>query len=144
MFRGWINIFCLAWTTAVLFAAPIVAALECRSCCQPALTPPAATCQHSATVLPCCAAHADPTITQTESAGSPLQCPTCPRCDARRPTPATAQIASLWKLPTDSVGVTLTSMVAISADPVVRCAAMRRNSQHSPPPTRIMHCSWQI
>ncbi|MDP1798659.1 MAG: hypothetical protein Q8K78_14290 [Planctomycetaceae bacterium] len=82
----------LAWVTAVLVVAPVLAASDCRACCsetssvsQSATMPADAGCAHRTPVThPACC-----TTSQVARANAPTgpNCPQCPRCEGNRPAP---------------------------------------------------------
>jgi hypothetical protein len=66
----------LGWLTAVLVAAPVVAARDCQACCNER-----AAKQPKAPAKSCCS-------TSVQTTGKD-DCSHCPRCEASRPDPAT-------------------------------------------------------
>lgn len=143
MFRAWGQTAVAAWICAALFASPILAAIECRQCCQLGATDQdAANCplqaRRQASLPTCCQKHAAPKPLQQRDT-----CPLCPKCEAKRPSLAVVLSDSAWKRPVlteFAVPFRIVNDLAIgprSRDggrEIVDCAA---------PPPRVLFCTWR-
>lgn len=133
--RDVLRVLLLGWLTAVMVVAPVVAALDCRACCNEREATRPAVPEKS-----CCAAHAKHGETaQTEEDDD---CSHCPRCEASRPDPVTLPEAApelvvlaipyLDLLPRVVDGPRLAAAVARPAEVPIAAS----------PPARVLFCCW--
>jgi hypothetical protein len=138
--RGW-QFALVFWVALTLSAAPLLAAFECRECCdfgEPVAARAACPAATSEDLPECCRQHA---------ASNPIeprnQCPQCPVCEAKRPAPAIAGKNSSWKPPFAAVD----SLAAVSVErpqPAnVAWSSGREIIDRATPPPRVLFCSWQ-
>ncbi len=153
MGRNFLLTVCSAWITAVLCVSPVLAALDCQRCCQ-VLEPAAAThepaaCSHhadsSAKLPECCAGKLDAAETDRDEPATtaPVSCPTCPKCEAKRPVPAANVSVEPWKLP-DPLATPLSLPVA---DQIAATSIFSGEREFladaDGPPLRVWHCVWR-
>ncbi len=138
--RGW-QFALVCWVALTLSAAPLLAAFECRECCdfgEPVAA--RATC-HAATAedLPdCCRQHAAPAPIEPRN-----QCPQCPVCEAKRPTPAIAGRGFSWKPPLIAVDALAAPIVKLPQPAEAAWSSSREILDRATPPLRVLFCSWQ-
>ncbi len=128
--REMLRVMLLGWLTAVLVAAPVVAALDCRACCSERETTRPAPLAKS-----CCAAHA-------AVAAPDDDCSHCPRCETSRPDPVTLPQAAPELLPLTALFLgELPHAVDLRwlATPAAQVSAVPIAAS---PPIRVRFCCW--
>lgn len=132
-----------AWICAALFASPILTAMECRRCCSQASPDRAATSCHAnakdQASLPACCRH--------HTTAKPLeqrdQCPACPKCEAKRPSPAVTGGNTGWKLPV-LMAFTVPSHASEVLAGLGTCwEGGREIIDRATPPPRVLFCTWR-
>lgn len=132
---------CSAWISAVLFVAPVLAALECRRCCGIGDDRGSTTACHSAPAGHACCENCEAgQPTEPESGSGP--CHDCPKCEAKRPVPAAVSNSDVWKLPVLAVSM-LPSIVSVDVASWSATARVERNFfVRAEPPPRVLFCTW--
>ena len=131
---------CSAWISAVLFVAPVLAALECRRCCGIGDVPEATACHSAPAGHACCENCEAGRPSEPESSSGP--CHDCPKCEAKRPVPAVIGGGDVWKLPVLAVSM-LPSVVPVDFAPWSATACLERNLfVRAEPPPRVLFCTW--
>lgn len=132
MHRALWQITVAGWISAALTVSPVLAAMQCRTCCDSSRS---ATEEAAA---PCCAEHAQPKATEARE-----PCPTCPKCDARRPHPAVTAPSSDWKPPVLAVTGDWPQPFPVRTELIAALDSGRSFVDRAMPPPRVLFCTWQ-
>jgi hypothetical protein len=132
---------CSAWISAVLFTAPVLAALECRRCCGTIEAAESVKTCHAAPAGHACCENCEADQPSEPASGSG-RCHDCPKCEAKRPVPAAISSSDVWKLPVLAVSL-LPSAVSVDVASWSATARVERNFfVRAEPPPRVLFCSW--
>lgn len=135
-----------AWICAALFVSPIVAALECRRCCSSmdavGVTATCTTNEESRAAVPACC-HQD-SSSSTPLGSQSSSCPSCPKCEAKRPNPAVSSSDSIWKLPVPAaILVPFLTVDDLGGSPMFAEGTREVVDRAKPPPPRVLFCTWR-
>jgi hypothetical protein len=129
--RARFSIAVLAWVTAVLVTAPVLAARSCLDCCaarsQTVRTP---ACQH------CPTGRASLLVSDKDCHG-------CPKCESARPLPVMRAVSVAPWQPSELLAATLGQTVPTTKSSVVSAVlSAALASRASSPPLQILYCTW--
>lgn len=140
VFRSVCHILVAGWIAAALTVSPVLAAMQCRLCCDSTATIAAATpAPHPA----CCPQHlGSKSHAEAKLRESRDPCPACPKCESQRLSPAVVSGPSDGKppllailpgrlLPRDAV-TELSSVLDFGREIIDRAT----------PPPRVLFCTW--
>lgn len=132
MYRVLWQIAFAGWISAALTVSPVLAAMQCRVCCDSERSAP------TEATPACCAAHAKTAATETSD-----PCPTCPKCEAQRPNPAVTGQSWDWKPPVEAVPVGWTDPADARFEWISTIDSGRSFVDRAAPPPRVLFCTWQ-